>query len=228
MIVVHIGGIITPRITEIAEICQRAGIPLIEDAAHAHGATLNGKAAGSFGLAASFSFYPTKVMTSGEGGMITTDDESLYREALIYRDQGKEGFTTNFHVRLGYNWRMSEPHAVIGLAQLKRLPEFIERRREIAAVYDAGLPKLGEHVHALPNARGVRSNYYKYIAMLDRVSTARRSRRRCARSSTSASAARSTRRRATCSRSSRIAKAAPSRSPSASAPTTSACLSPPR
>ena len=167
VIIVHIGGIITPRIHEIVEICQRVGIPLIEDAAHAHGSTLDGKAAGSFGLAASFSFYPTKVMTSGEGGMITTADESLYREALIYRDQGKEGFTTNFHVRLGYNWRMSEPHAIIGLAQMKRLPGFIERRREIAATYDAGLPKLSEHIRALPNSKGVRSNYYKYMAMLE-------------------------------------------------------------
>ena len=167
VIIVHIGGIITPRIHEIVEICQRVGIPLIEDAAHAHGSTLDGKAAGSFGLAASFSFYPTKVMTSGEGGMITTADESLYREALIYRDQGKEGFATNFHVRLGYNWRMSEPHAIIGLAQMKRLPGFIERRREIAATYDADLPKLSEHIRALPNSKGVRSNYYKYMAMLE-------------------------------------------------------------
>ena len=166
VILVHIGGTITPRVTEIADICRAVGVPLIEDAAHAHGSTLNGKPAGSFGLAAAFSFYPTKVMTSGEGGMITTGHEDLYREALIYRDQGKEGFTTNYHVRLGHNWRMSEPHAVIGLAQLARLPEFIQRRREIAQVYDEGLPALGGLVKAVRPARGSASNYYKYIAML--------------------------------------------------------------
>ncbi len=166
VILVHIGGTITPRVTEIAEICRAVGVPLIEDAAHAHGSTFNGKPAGSFGLAAAFSFYPTKVMTSGEGGMITTRHEDLYREALIYRDQGKEGFTTNYHVRLGYNWRMSEPHAVIGLAQLARLPEFIQRRREIAQVYDDGLPALGGLVRPVRPARRSASNYYKYIAML--------------------------------------------------------------
>src|SRR2546425_2398629 len=131
VIVVHIGGVITPDIGQIAATCAAAGVPLIEDAAHAHGSRLRGHAAGSFGRAAAFSFYPTKVMTSGEGGMIVTNDTALYEEALIYRDQGKEGFTTNFHVRLGHNWRLSEPHAIIGLAQLKRLPEFIERRNEI-------------------------------------------------------------------------------------------------
>lgn len=168
VIVVHIGGMITPRLPEIADICARAGVEMVEDAAHAHGSALGGRAAGSFGLAAAFSFYPTKVMTSAEGGMITTRNESLYRDALIYRDQGKEGFTTNFHVRLGYNWRMSEPHAIIGRAQLRRLPEFIERRREIAAVYDDSLGRLGAFVRPVREPAGVRSNYYKYMAMLDR------------------------------------------------------------
>jgi len=169
VIVVHIGGIITPRIDEIRDICDAAGVPLIEDAAHAHGSALGGRPAGSFGKAAAFSFYPTKVMTSGEGGIIVTNDEGLYREALIYRDQGKEGFTTNFHVRLGYNWRMSEPHAVIGLAQLRRLDEFIERRNEIGQVYDRLLPRLGRALVAVKPAAGSECNYYKYIAMLKGV-----------------------------------------------------------
>ncbi len=171
VMLVHIGGLVTPRIDEIKSICDNAGVPLIEDAAHAQGSTLNGKAAGSFGRAAAFSFYPTKVMTSGEGGIIVTDDETVYREALIYRDQGKEGFTTNFHVRLGYNWRLSEPHAVIGLAQLRRLEEFIDQRNKIAAVYDAGLAKIGGITPVLP-AEGCHSNYYKYIALLDGVDRA--------------------------------------------------------
>ncbi len=142
VIVVHIGGLIKPDLPAIRLLCDQHGVPLIEDAAHAHGTSLGDAFAGSFGLAGAFSFYPTKVMTSGEGGMIVTDDENLYREARIYRDQGKEGFTTNFHVRLGYNWRLSEPHAMIGLAQLRRLTEFIARRREIAAIYDQGLQQL--------------------------------------------------------------------------------------
>jgi len=167
VILVHIGGIITPRLADISEICRHVGVPLIEDAAHAQGSTLGRQPAGSFGIAAAFSFYPTKVMTSGEGGMITTSDEALYREALIYRDQGKEGFTTNYHVRLGYNWRMSEPHAIIGRAQLRRLPEFIERRRKIAEVYDRCLTGFRGGVRPLHVPRAVQSNYYKYIALLD-------------------------------------------------------------
>jgi dTDP-4-amino-4,6-dideoxygalactose transaminase len=167
VIIVHIGGLISPRISDIAEVCKQVGVPLIEDAAHAQGSTLLGQPAGSFGLAAAFSFYPTKVMTSGEGGMITTSDEAVYREALIYRDQGKEGFTTNYHVRLGYNWRMSEPHAIIGRAQLRRLPEFIERRRQIAHIYDRRMSGLGVGVRSLSVPAVIRSNYYKYIALLD-------------------------------------------------------------
>ncbi len=176
VVVVHIGGLITPRIGELQKICDDAGIPLIEDAAHAHGSTFNGKAAGSFGLASAFSFYPTKVITSGEGGMIATSDERIDEEARIYRDQGKAGFTSNFHTRLGNNWRMSEPHAVIGRYQLKRLLEFIAARQRIASIYDRGLASIG--VTALPMPAGVSSNYYKYIAMppvgVDRVALKKR------------------------------------------------------
>ncbi len=171
MVVVHIGGIVTPRIGELRAICDKAGIPLVEDAAHAHGSTLDGKPAGSFGLASAFSFYPTKVITSGEGGMIATDDDRINDEARVYRDQGKAGFTSNFHTLLGNNWRLSEPHAVIGRFQLKRLPEFIAARRRVAAIYDRLLPATGVTPLAVPGS--VVSNYYKYIAMppagVDRV-----------------------------------------------------------
>ncbi len=171
IVVVHIGGIITPRIAELQAMCATAGIPLVEDAAHAHGSTLNGKPAGSFGIAGSFSFYPTKVITAGEGGMITTDDDRIDQEARVYRDQGKAGFTSNFHTLLGNNWRLSEPHAIIGHSQLKRLPEFIAARRRIAAIYDRSLAAIG--VEPLREPAGVVSNYYKYIAMppvgVDRV-----------------------------------------------------------
>jgi dTDP-4-amino-4,6-dideoxygalactose transaminase len=163
VVVVHIGGIITPRIGELQAMCAQAGIPLIEDAAHAHGSTFQGKPAGSFGLAAAFSFYPTKVITAGEGGMIATSDEKVNADARVYRDQGKAGFTSNFHTLLGNNWRLSEPHAIIGHSQLKRLPEFIAARRRIAAIYDAALPAIG--IEPLREPGGVVSNYYKYIAM---------------------------------------------------------------
>jgi len=167
VIVVHIGGIVAPQIKEIKEICEDRGLFLIEDAAHAHGSTLDGKKAGSFGDAAAFSFYPTKVMTSGEGGMITTNDERIYRRALVFRDQGKAGFYGNVHVEMGYNWRMSEVHAAIGLSQFARLEEFIEDRRRIAKVYDEELKKI-DKVTPIKIPPNVKSNYYKYVALLDK------------------------------------------------------------
>ena len=169
VIVVHIGGLVSRRTPEIAELVRRRGIWLIEDAAHAHGSSFAGRSAGTFGIAGSFSFYPTKVMTSGEGGMLVTNDDRIAEEARIYRDQGKASFTQNAHTRLGYNWRMSEPHAIIGVRHLEKLPGMLAARQRIAALYDEGLAGLsGLRPLAVPEG-GV-CNYYKYVALLrDRV-----------------------------------------------------------
>ena len=121
---------------------------------------------GSFGEAAAFSFYPTKVMTSGEGGMITTGNDQLRDEALIYRDQGKAGFLGGDHVRMGYAWRMSELHAAVGLVHLSHLDEAIATRRRVAARYDEALADLpGCQPLSIPAASI--SNFYKYVVLLD-------------------------------------------------------------
>ncbi len=168
VVIVHIGGIVTPAISDIQELCRKKGIWLVEDAAHAHGSSHNGVKAGTFGIAGSFSFYPTKVMTSAEGGMIVTNDDRIAEEAKIYRDQGKASFTQNAHTRMGYNWRMSEPHAIIGLKHLDRLPAMIADRQKIARIYDEGLSKLQNLKPLVIPAGGV-CNYYKYIALLKEV-----------------------------------------------------------
>jgi perosamine synthetase len=165
VVIVHIAGLVTPQINEIKRICDEAGVWLFEDAAHAQGSAHAGKNAGTFGVAASFSFYPTKVITSGEGGLIVTDDDRIAEEARVYRDQGKAGFLTNFHTRLGANWRLSEPHAVIGLAQFERLDQFIAHRQRIADIYNAALG-AGDVVAPLVIPEGARMNYYKYVAYL--------------------------------------------------------------
>lgn len=166
VIIVHIGGMITPEIKKIRQFCDERGLKLVEDAAHAHGASFEGQHAGSFGVAGSFSFYPTKVITSGEGGMILTADEELAKEAQVYRDQGKAGFYGNFHVRMGYNWRLSELHAIVGVSQLRRLDEFIAARKKAAEIYDRGLREMaGIFPVAMP--AGVESCYYKYMALLE-------------------------------------------------------------
>ena len=165
VIVVHIGGLVSPRMGEIQELARSRGIHLVEDAAHGHGSSYRGTAAGAFGVAGAFSFYPTKVMTAGEGGMITTNDDRVAEEARIYRDQGKASFTQNAHTRLGYNWRLSEPNAVIGLRHLERLPGMIEGRQRVARLYDAALEGLAS-LRALPVPSGGICNYYKYVAVL--------------------------------------------------------------
>jgi dTDP-4-amino-4,6-dideoxygalactose transaminase len=164
VVVVHIGGLVTPAIGEIQSVCAYHGVPLVEDAAHAHGSAHGGRRAGTFGVAGTFSFYPTKVMAGGEGGVIVTDDERIASEARIYRDQGKASFLTNLHTRLGSNWRMSEPHAAIVLSQLGRLDEFIERRQHVAKTYDAAIDTTGLTPLVVPDEGFC--NYYKYVAFL--------------------------------------------------------------
>jgi perosamine synthetase len=166
VVLVHIGGLISPEVDAIRTLCERRGLFLVEDAAHAHGSSLDGRPAGSFGVASAFSFYPTKVMTTGEGGMIVTADGRIRDDAVIYRDQGKAGFLGGDHVRLGYAWRMSELHAAVGIVQLRRLDEFIKIRREVADQYDEGLAGMPGITPIIPSA-GSETNYYKYIAMLD-------------------------------------------------------------
>jgi perosamine synthetase len=162
---VHIGGLVCPDINAIGEICKDHKILLIEDAAHAQGSLLDNRYAGSFGIAGCFSFYPTKVMTTGEGGIITTNSETLLQKASILRDQGKESFNSNTIVEVGYNWRMDEISAAIGLSQVHRLPQFVKRRNEVAELFDKELAKL-KGIKPLPIPKGAVSNYYKYVALL--------------------------------------------------------------
>src|SRR5262245_13024651 len=166
VILVHLGGLVSPEAPKIAAFCRDRNLFLIEDAAHAHGSRLDGRMAGTFGRAAAFSFYPTKVITAGEGGMIVTDDETIHRQALQYRDQGKEGFLTNFHVRLGYNWRLSELHAAVGLLQIARLDQFVAERRRVAHAYTERLAGV-DVIEPLVPPDGSAPNFYKYVALLE-------------------------------------------------------------
>lgn len=165
VIAVHIGGLVCPEIKAIKEICEDRNLVLIEDAAHAQGSLLDSKSAGSFGVAGCFSFYPTKIMTTGEGGMITTNEDSLAEKAIILRDQGKESFSSNTIVEIGYNWRMNEISAAIGLPQLSRLPQFIKRRNEIAHFFDTEISKISG-IRSLRVPKNAMSNYYKYVAFV--------------------------------------------------------------
>ncbi len=166
VIVVHIAGLVCPEIRTIGEICRDRHVAVIEDAAHAHGCKLDAQFAGSFGDAGCFSFYPTKVMTTGEGGMVTTSNDDIAEKARILRDQGKESFGSSRIVALGYNWRMTEISAAIGLVQMGRLAEIIDKRNKTARYYDHELDKI-DGIRPLSRPRNSVHNYYKYVAILD-------------------------------------------------------------
>ena len=121
----------------LKEIAEDKGIAVVEDAAQAHGAEYKGEKAGSLGDIACFSFYATKNMTTGEGGMITTNDPKLARKARLLINHGQS--QKYHHDTLGYNYRMTELCAAIGSVQLKKLDEFNEKRRENAALLSNGI-----------------------------------------------------------------------------------------
>jgi perosamine synthetase len=141
---VHLYGQMAPM-KEISVLADRVGIDIIEDAAQAHLAESDGRKAGSIGKVGAFSFYPTKNMTTGEGGMITTSDPDVAERARWLRNQGMA--ERYVHRTVGLNERMTEMEAAIGLIQLEKLPGWTERRREIAHHYrqvlnpDLGLPE---------------------------------------------------------------------------------------
>jgi len=115
---------------EIRSFAEEHGLHVVEDAAQAHGARYRGDVVGSIGDVGCFSFYATKNITSGEGGMVTTDDDEVAERLRRLRNHGLEN--RDRHVDLGYNHRMSELHAAIGAAQVERLPGFNERRRSVS------------------------------------------------------------------------------------------------
>lgn len=138
----------------LAAIAQRHEIPLIEDACEGLGGTYKGKPVGSFGRAAVFAFYPNKQITTGEGGMIVTDDDRLADLCRSMRNQGRavekapDIGSWLHHERLGYNYRLSEINAAIGVVQMQRLDEILEKRRAVAHAYIEWL--MDEHELILP------------------------------------------------------------------------------
>ncbi len=133
---VHIGGIISPDFLKVKNFCNKKKIFLIEDCAHAHGSSIKGINAGSKSSGGAFSFFPTKVMTTMEGGMITTNSKFFFKRAISLRNQGKrEGNFGGLHHDLGNSWRISEVAASLGLIQLKKLSKMINKRKKIFNIY---------------------------------------------------------------------------------------------
>lgn len=167
VIQVHIGGLVSPSILQLQKMCKKSNIYLVEDAAQAHGSSLNKIKAGAFGIAAGFSFFSTKVMTTGEGGMISTNKASFIPKMKSMREFGKvkTDIYINYHTSIGYNWRMPEVAALLGIRQLKSLPLFIKRRNEIAKIYNEELAG-SKDIRIIYPAKTSENNYYKYIVVL--------------------------------------------------------------
>ncbi len=126
----HPGGMI-----ELEQLAQRHELVLIEDCCEGFGGYDGKRAIGSFGRAGVFGFYPNKQITTGEGGMIVTDDTAFAAMCASLRNQGRDGMAWLAHQRLGYNYRLDEMSAALGVAQMERLEDILDKRRKVAHIY---------------------------------------------------------------------------------------------
>lgn len=164
---VHLYGHIA-AMDRFEEISAKHGLLLIEDAAQGHLASLNGRNSGEFGIVASFSFYPTKNMTAGEGGMVVTDNAEVARMLRLLRNQGQEIRYQNEVI--GFNTRMTDIHAAIGRVQLAKLPGWTKQRQENAAFLDANL----KGVITPFLAPGTTHSYHQYTVRIPGGDSAKR------------------------------------------------------
>jgi len=174
VIPIHVFGQIADM-PELLAVAERYGVPVIEDAACALGASLNGRQAGSWGSMGCFSFHPRKAITTGEGGAIVTDDDQFARHVRALRNHGQDpaGGTPDPFIFPGFNNRMTEFQAALGVTQMAKLDRVIAARRALAAEYDALLdPSLARGGARAPDARHV---FQSYVVLLPREAAPQRS-----------------------------------------------------
>ncbi len=167
IMVVHIYGM-PCDMSPIMEIANRHNLKIIEDAAEVHGQTYKDSKCGSFGDVSTFSFYPNKHITTGEGGMIVTDSETIYEKCKKLRNLYFEPPLRFVHKRLGYNFRMSNIQAALGVAQLERLEQHIEIKRKIGRLYDESLKDVKEIQLPVPSLDFADNIYWVYSIVLDK------------------------------------------------------------
>lgn len=166
IIAVHIFGL-PVDMDPVLDLAAQHGLRVIEDAAEMHGQTYNGRPCGSFGDLSTFSFYSNKIITTGEGGMIVTDDDSLAEKCRGLRNLCFDDKKRFVHKRLGWNLRMTNMQAAVGVAQLERVTELIERKRKTGSHYDEllkGIPGLQLPLAKTDYAENI---YWVYGVVLD-------------------------------------------------------------
>jgi perosamine synthetase len=170
VMLVHMAGMITPDYSEIKKFCDEKGLIIIEDAAHAVGASIDNIPAGNLGLAGCFSLFATKIITSGEGGMITTNDQEFAKRCRLLRNHGMEKNVDiflpgiDFGVTCTYassNYRMPELSAVLGISQIKRANEFVDKRIELANLYNKFI--TNKKIIKPTTSDNIRMSYWQYI-----------------------------------------------------------------
>ena len=156
-----------PEMNAIRDIAHDHGIAIIEDAAEAIGSEYHGKRSGSFGDTGVFSFHGSKTMTTGEGGMLVTDRRDLYDRCLTLRDHGRApGEKMFWNAEVGYKYKMSSMQAALGLAQLERIDELVERKRQIFRYYQENLQSIeGITLNCEPS--GTKNSYWMVTAIFD-------------------------------------------------------------
>lgn len=173
IIVVHLYGH-PADMGQVMDIARRHNLKVIEDAAEAHGAEYNGKRVGGIGDCATFSFFGNKIVTTGEGGMVTTDDDELAARLRLYRGQGMDPKRRYWFPVVGYNYRMTNVAAAIGLAQMERIDEALETRQKIAGWYEQALAAHADIIERPVVAGYAQHVYWMYTVLLTGLTDAQR------------------------------------------------------
>ncbi len=167
IMVVHVFGRPSPM-REIVALAEKYDLKIIEDACEAIGAEFENRKIGSLGDAGVFAFYPNKQITTGEGGIIVTDDGAIAEQAKMLRNQGRDAASGWFeHTELGYNYRLSDINCAVGIEQLKRLESILNRREEIARKYNARLAGNPHLVLPAIDFRNGRVSWFVYVVRLN-------------------------------------------------------------
>ncbi len=159
----------------ILDVARRHSLAVIEDAAEAHGAEYRGRRVGTLGRIACFSFYGNKIITTGEGGMCVTDDPDLAERLRLLRDHGMDPKRHYWHEIVGYNYRMTNLQAAVGVAQVKKLPGFVERKRQLARWYAEALLPLARagRIRLHPEAPWAKNVFWMYSVVLGDTAVSR-------------------------------------------------------
>ncbi len=170
VIIVHMAGMISPDMIRIKRFCDENNIILIEDAAHALGASIDGLKAGNIGHLGCFSFFPTKIITTAEGGMLVTSDSDLFEKANSCRNRGQDmNAAYEQYTMIGTNNRMTEFAAIMGQSQLRCLETFLSKRRAIALIYNNIISSspAGEYAYWIHVPANIQHANWRYMILLN-------------------------------------------------------------